>query len=110
MKSTTFYARTSDHGYETCVEHLVTDVCIKRKIRDYVQMAMDEQAPWRIYIQNRRTLNRLDSEALEAEHIDARPEDKDFAKEIKALKKDDPTLDLRLRDYMCSQFFDIRRK
>ena len=76
--------------------------------RDYVQMAMDEQAPWRIYIQNRRTLNRLDSEALEAEHIDARPEDKDFAKEIKALKKDDPTLDLRLRDYMCSQFFDIR--
>ena len=69
---------------------------------------MDEQAPWRIYIQNRRTLNRLDSEALEAEHIDARPEDKDFAKEIKALKKDDPTLDLRLRDYMCSQFFDIR--
>lgn len=87
---------------------LVTDVCIKRKIRDYVQTAMGEQTPWRIYIQNRRTLNRLDSEALEAEHIDARPEDKDFAKEIKSLKKDDPTLDLRLRDYMCDQFFDIR--
>ncbi|KAA8817664.1 type I-C CRISPR-associated protein Cas7/Csd2 [Bifidobacterium callitrichos] len=87
---------------------LVTDVCIKRKIRDYVQMAMDERAPWRIYIQNRRTLNRLDSEALEAEHIDARPEDKDFAKEIKALKKDDPELDRRLRDYMCANFFDIR--
>lgn len=30
------------------------------------------------------------------------------AKEIKTLKKSDPTLDLRLRDYMCSQFFDIR--
>lgn len=87
---------------------LVTDVCIKRKIRDYVQMTMDEQVPWRIYIQNRRTLNRLDSEALEAEHIDARPEDKDFAKEIKALKKDDPELDRRLRDYMCANFFDIR--
>ena len=87
---------------------LVTDVCIKRKIRDYVQTAMGEQTPWRIYIQNRRTLNRLDSEALEAEHIDARPEDKDFAKEIKSLKKDDPTLDQRLRDYMCDQFFDIR--
>lgn len=87
---------------------LVTDVCIKRKIRDYVQMAMDEQSPWRIYIQNRRTLNRLDSEALEAEHIDARPEDKEFAKEIKALKKEDPELDRRLRDYMCAKFFDIR--
>lgn len=31
-----------------------------------------------------------------------------YAKEIKTLKKSDPTLDLRLRDYMCSQFFDIR--
>ncbi|KFI92401.1 CRISPR-associated protein [Bifidobacterium saguini DSM 23967] len=87
---------------------LVTDVCIKRKIRDYVQTAMGEESPWRIYIQNRKTLNRLDSEALEAEHIDARPEDKDFAKEIKALKKDNPELDRRLRDYMCANFFDIR--
>lgn len=87
---------------------LVTDVCIKRKIRDYVQTAMGEEKPWRIYIQNRRTLNRLDSEALEAEHIDLRPEDKDFAKEIKTLKKNNPELDCRLRDYMCENFFDIR--
>lgn len=87
---------------------LVTDVCMKRKIRDGVQAIMGNAAPWRIYIQNERTLNRLDSEALEAEHIDARPEDKDFAKEIKALKKGDPTLDRRLRDYMCANFFDIR--
>lgn len=87
---------------------LTTDVCIKRKIRDYVQTAMGEQAPWRIYIQNRQTLNRLDSEALKAEHIDTSLESKDFAKEIKALKKTDPELDRRLRDYMCDQFFDIR--
>lgn len=87
---------------------LVTDVCIKRKIRDYVQLAMDDQSPWRIYIQNRRTLNRLDCEALTAEGVEARPENKDFAKEIKALKKNDPELDRRLRDYMCDNFFDIR--
>lgn len=87
---------------------LTTDVCIKRKIRDYVQTAMGEQAPWRIYIQNRQTLNRLDGEALKAEHINASLENKDFAKEIKALKKTDPELDRRLRDYMCDQFFDIR--
>lgn len=31
-----------------------------------------------------------------------------IAKEIKALKKTDPELDRRLRDYMCDQFFDIR--
>lgn len=87
---------------------LTTDVCVKRKIRDYVQTVMGEQAPWRIYIQNRQTLNRLDSEALKAEHIDTSLESKDFAKEIKALKKTDPELDQRLRDYMCDQFFDIR--
>lgn len=87
---------------------LTTDVCIKRKIRDYVQTAMGEQAPWRIYIQNRQTLNRLDGETLKAEHINASLENKDFAKEIKALKKTDPELDRRLRDYMCDQFFDIR--
>lgn len=28
MKSTTFYARTSDHGYETCVEHLSMAGCL----------------------------------------------------------------------------------
>lgn len=36
------------------------------------------------------------------------PMSKREAYEYKSLKKDDPTLDLRLRDYMCSQFFDIR--
>ncbi|PJM75149.1 type I-C CRISPR-associated protein Cas7/Csd2 [Bifidobacterium simiarum] len=87
---------------------LVTDVCIKRKIRDYVQLAMDGEFPWRIYIQNRKTLNRLDAEALEAEGIKAPLENKDLAKEIKALKKNDPKLDRRLRDYMCANFFDIR--
>lgn len=87
---------------------LVTDVCIKRKIRDYVQLVMDDRSPWRIYIQNRKTLNRLDSEALESEGIEARPENTDFDRKIKALKKDDPELDRRLRDYMCANFFDIR--
>ncbi|KFI99084.1 type I-C CRISPR-associated protein Cas7/Csd2 [Bifidobacterium stellenboschense] len=86
---------------------LVTDVCIKRKIRDYVQLAMDERFPWRIYIQNRRTLNRLDAEALETEGIKS-VGNKDLAKEIKAMKKNDPELDRRLRDYMCENFFDIR--
>ena len=35
---------------------LTTDVCIKRKIRDYVQTAMGEQAPWRISRTGRRSI------------------------------------------------------
>lgn len=87
---------------------LVTDVCIKRKIRNYVQMAEGEQSPWRIYIQNRQPLNRLDNEALAASNIDTGLEGKKLADAIKASKKNDPELDRRLRDYMCDNFFDVR--
>ncbi|RYN12405.1 type I-C CRISPR-associated protein Cas7/Csd2 [Bifidobacterium animalis subsp. animalis] len=85
---------------------LVTDVCIKRKIRNYVQLIKDDQTPYRIYIQNRVPLNRLDAEALKAENI---PADKaDVEKNIKAAKKKDGDLDRKIRDYMCENFFDIR--
>ena len=57
---------------------LVTDVCIKRKIRDYVQFTKDDESPWKIYIQNRRTLNSLEQEAFKAAGIDANPADKGF--------------------------------
>ena len=81
---------------------LVTDVCIKRKIRNYVQMLKGDQVPWRIYIQEREPLNHLDNEALEREGI--KPDDKS----IKAAKRKDPDLDIKLRDHMCSAFYDIR--
>lgn len=87
---------------------LVTDVCIKRKIRDYVQFTKDDESPWKIYIQNRRTLNSLEQEAFKAAGIDANPADKGFDKTIKALKKNDPLLDVKLRSYMCANYFDIR--
>lgn len=85
---------------------LVTDVCIKRKIRNYVQMLKGDQAPWRIYIQQSEPLNRLDNEALKAQDLD--PAAKDLADTIKKLKKTDPELDRKVRDYMCGTFFDIR--
>ena len=53
---------------------LVTDVCIKRKIRNYVQMLKGDQAPWRIYIQQSEPLNRLDNEAFKRSNDDIRQE------------------------------------
>lgn len=85
---------------------LVTDVCIKRKIRNFVQLVKDDQPPYRIYIQNRVPLNRLDAEALEAEGLSG--ERKDIDKTIKEAKKKDEDLDLKIRDYMCGNFFDVR--
>ena len=78
---------------------LVTDVCLKRKIRNYVEMAKEDSAGYRIYIKDQVPLNRNDAEALEYLGID---------KDLKAAKKNDPEIDINIRDWMCANFYDIR--
>lgn len=79
---------------------LVTDACLKRKIRNYVE-ALKEDAPgYRIYVKDNVPLNRSDREACDYVGVD--PE------KLKELKKKDEHLDEKLRDFMCSNFFDIR--
>ena len=88
---------------------LVTDVCIKRKIRNYVELTRDDQAPYRIYIQNRQTLNTLDGQALVANGINAVGGSKDATKQaVAAAKKTNEQLDKDIMHYMCDNFFDIR--
>lgn len=79
---------------------IVTDVCLKRKIRNYVEMLKDEEPGYQIYIKDNIPLNRSDAKAFEYLKIDE--------KEIKSLKKTDPQLDIKIRDFMCHNFFDIR--
>ena len=79
---------------------LVTDVCLKRKIRNYVEMLKEDAAGYRIYVKDGVPLNRSDNEAFKALEIDE--------KKIKELKKKDPTLDEQIRDWMCANFYDIR--
>lgn len=79
---------------------LVTDVCLKRKIRNYVEMVKEDATGYRIYIKDNVPLNRSDAEAFAALDIEEG--------NIKKLKKDDPELDRRIRDWMCKNFFDIR--
>lgn len=43
---------------------LVTDVCLKRKIRNYVETVKEDEAGYRIYIKENVPLNRSDAEAL----------------------------------------------
>lgn len=79
---------------------LVTDVCLKRKIRNYVE-ALKEDAPgYRIYVKDNVPLNRSDWEACE--YVGADPD------KLKELKKKDAQLEVKLRDFMCSNFYDIR--
>lgn len=79
---------------------LVTDVCIKRKIRNYVEMVKEDEEGYQIYIKESVPLNRNDNKAFEYLGID----------ENKAnnLKKNEPEADRKIRDFMCKNFFDIR--
>ena len=79
---------------------LITDVCLKRKIRNYVETLKEEEQGYQIYIKDNIPLNRSDAKAFEYLNVQA--------KEIKAIKKTDPELDIKIRDFMCRNFFDIR--
>ena len=79
---------------------LVTDVCLKRKIRSYVETVKEDAAGYRIYVKDGVPLNRSDSEAYTALEV--------TEKNVKDKKKADPDLDRRIRDWMCGNFYDIR--
>lgn len=79
---------------------LVTDVCLKRKIRNYVETVKEDEAGYKIYIKDNVPLNRSDAEACEYLGVDPA--------KLKDAKKKDPALDEKIRDFMCSNFFDIR--
>ncbi len=79
---------------------LVTDVCLKRKIRNYVETVRENEKGYRIYIKDGVPLNRSDREACD--YIGVEPS------KLKDAKKADESLDNRLRDFMCANFFDIR--
>lgn len=81
---------------------LVTDVCLKRKIRNYVETVQEGVPGYRIYIKDGVPLNRSDAEAC------AYLEVKADEKTLKEAKKKNPDLDIKLRDFMCDNFFDIR--
>ena len=79
---------------------LVTDVCLKRKIRNYVETVKEDEEGYRIYIREDVPLNRSDSEAFKYLGVDE--------KSVKELKKKDPGADEKIRDFMCSNVYDIR--
>lgn len=86
---------------------LVTDVCLKRKIRNYVETVKEDAQGYKIYIKESVPLNRSDREACADLGI-RETEEKKVTEELKKLKKDDPDADLKLKDYMCRNFYDIR--
>lgn len=79
---------------------LVTDVCLKRKIRNYVELVKESEPGYRIYVKEGVPLNRSDNEAYQSIGV--------TDKSVKEAKKKDPDIDLKIQNYMCDNFFDIR--
>lgn len=77
---------------------LVTDVCLKRKVRNYVGLVKEETPPYEIYIKEKAVLNRNNLRAYEA--LDLKYESKKLPKKEEDAKK--------VTQWMCHNFFDIR--
>ncbi|PYF09571.1 CRISPR-associated Csd2 family protein [Rhodobacter viridis] len=86
---------------------LVSDVSLKRKLRNYVELARTGEAGHHIYVQEGAILNEKHREAYVAKRAD----DAKALKEAKEAKKLNPKGDdeaRALRDWMCANFFDVR--
>lgn len=85
------------------MQGFVTDVCLKRKVRDFVETSRENQAPDRIYVQHQGRggtfLNALHDEAHN--HLDP---------PTPATERKAPKADVRdkARQWMCANFYDVR--
>lgn len=82
---------------------LVTDVSLKRKLRNFVELKGGGQAPNAIYVRESSILNEQHREAYKA----LRPGDEKVKTEKKLNPKDDKEA-LEITAWMCSQFYDVR--
>ncbi|MTI95232.1 MAG: type I-C CRISPR-associated protein Cas7/Csd2 [Firmicutes bacterium] len=75
---------------------IITDVCLKRKIRNYVELAKEESEGFKIYVKDGAILNKQHETAYVGLGIDPKDE-----KASKANREP-------LRDFMCKNFYDVR--
>ena len=87
---------------------LVTDVSLKRKVRNYVGMVKECKPPFDIYIKEKGVLERTHRAAYEA--IGAADELSDEGKDAKkkAKRKGSEDSVRKARDWICHNFFDVR--
>lgn len=72
---------------------ITTDVCLKRKLRNYVQLSQAAATGYDIFVKEKAVLNNLIDEAHEQE-------------DVKTKEKGEKTE--AARAYMCRRFFDVR--
>lgn len=83
---------------------LVSDVCLKRKVRNYVSLAKGETAGYRIFVTERAILELRQAEAWDA----VMGEVTDENKQVRSKLPKNETEARRLTRWMCDNFFDVR--
>jgi CRISPR-associated protein Csd2 len=73
---------------------LVTDVCLKRKVRNYVQMTQADKPEMKIFVKEKAILNNLIDEAHEQEFVQSQEKEADKTEAA--------------RKWMCENYYDIR--
>ena len=74
---------------------IVTDVCLKRKIRNYVELVQGDKAGYRIYVKEGTPLNQNHADAYVA--IGLKTNEKANLSQVN-----------EARQWMCANFFDVR--
>jgi CRISPR-associated protein Csd2 len=82
---------------------LVSDVSLKRKVRNYVEFAKNGTPGFNIYVQESAILNEQHRKA----YLAIRQGDEKAAKDSKLNPRNDEEAS-RLRKFMCDNFFDVR--
>jgi len=77
---------------------LVTDVCLKRKIRNFIELTESDSQGYDIYVKEKAILNNQNKKAYDA--LDIKPVDKKLPKEKEKARA--------ITDWMCANFFDVR--
>jgi len=89
---------------------LVTDVCIKRKIRNYVQLKSEDKAPNMIFVKEKAILNSTIDKAYNDLNIDltkAPADPADGKKRNKEGTGQNGEVD-KAKAFLCKNYFDIR--
>lgn len=72
---------------------LITDVCLKRKVRNFVELAKGGEPPFCIYVREKAVLSATRAEAY---------------KSVEGKAKTDAEKVRQGRDFMCANFYDVR--
>lgn len=75
-------------------EGIVTDVCLKRKVRNFVELAHGGKPPHAIYVKEKAVLNREHQKGYDALELDPKKASGDDVAEVRA--------------YMCENYYDVR--